>query len=290
MPDCERIVRLMLWVTLSLVGLVGCENNNAAAEGTTPASTEPPPVETMIRIPAGSFTYGASEEQFNLILSQLRVNFPGVRDRIRSMLVIPSRQETLGDFLIDEFEVTNQQYADFLRVTGYQPESSADYLSHWQGRSSPPEWARDFPVIWVSPRDAEAYCTWRGLRLPTDAEWERAARSTDGRLFPWGNEAPEIEGPNIGTEKLEPVGNRPFDVSHEGVYDLAGNVAEITGTLVSQGGSRLHTVRGGSYLSNLKDGFTYHRMVGLGPEDRMETIGFRCAGAPAPREQAPDGG
>ncbi len=241
-----------------------------------------------VEIPAGLFLYGATEEQFQLLLSFTRVSFPGMIERLRAMLVIPQQPVNLPRFYIDEFEVTNRQFGVFLQATGYRPTSGKNFLQHWEGASRPPQWSLDFPVVWVSPEDGEAYCRWRGGRLPTDQEWEKAARGVDGRIFPWGNEFPEATPPNVGSGKLEPVGNRPGDQSPYGVFDLAGNAAEFTDSVVSFENHAVHTLRGGSYRGSTGNALTFVRFLGVPPDDRQESVSFRCAydSLPSPPGQA----
>ncbi len=267
----------MLRLTMVLLSgiLFGC----GAVDGTAPqpAPVPPPPdAENLVEVPAGIFVYGATEEEFENLLGYARLNFPGMRERFRAMLAIPPQGPVLPRFLIEEFEVTNRQYAAFLEATGYEPRTGRDFLRHWSSGGRYPDWAAEFPVTWVSPEDAAAYCRWRGGRLPTDQEWEKAARGTDGRPFPWGIDPPVPETANYGTDRLEPVGNRAGDRSPYGVYDLAGNASEITGTTLTFQGREVHTVRGGAYNSGTREIFTYSRFLGLGPEERAEYIGFRC--------------
>lgn len=265
---------------LGLAVLVGAAAPACARQESEPSAPFPQPEEVEfgqpVEIPAGLFIYGAGEEDFQLILAQSRVAYPGMVERLRRMLVMPPRPINLPRFYIDEFEVTNRQFAAFLEATGYRPEQPRDFLKHWDnGRL--PDWSWDFPVTWVAPVDGEAYCRWRGGRLPTDEEWEKAARGTDARYFPWGNELPRATPPNVGSGKLEPVGNRPGDVSPYGVYDLTGNVAEFTATVVEFEGHRVHTVRGGSFRGGLGNAFTFSRLLGLTRDGREDAVGFRCA-------------
>jgi len=229
-----------------------------------------------VPVPAGPFSYGASEQNFQMVVSTLRIGFPGIKEEIHQMLSMPPRTVDLPAFRIGEFEVTNEQYAEFLKATGYVPEKKTGYLSHWSGGTYP-DWAASFPVIWVSEEDAAAYCKWQGGRLPTDEEWEKAARGTEALWFPWGNRDARRETTNIGTDKLEPVGNRPEDRSPYGVYDMGGNVSELTSTPVRFQGRELYSVRGGSYQAGIQYAFAFHRYIGMAPGERAETIGFRCA-------------
>lgn len=234
----------------------------------------------MVEVEGGPFVFGATEKQFEILVSQSRFNFPGMVESLRKMTVIPPRQVDVDPFLIDQFEVTNEQFSRFLKATGYAPEKAGFYLRHWESRSRYPDWAASFPVVWVSREDAEAYCNWRGDRLPTEEEWAKAARGPDGRAFPWGDEIPELETANFTSESLEPIGNRPGDRSVYDVYDLSGNAAEFTASSDSMDGEEYVVVRGGSYNGGLQQAMTFYRYLGFGPHDRNESTGFRCASDP----------
>lgn len=126
----------------------------------------------------------------------------------------------LDAYVIDRYEVTNREYKRYLDVTGSpQPE-------YWLGGAYPLGKA-DHPVAMVSWDDANAFARWAGKRLPTEAEWEKAARGTDGRSYPWGNEF-EQHRVNCGKEVRDttPVGSYAEGVSPYGLHDMAGNVAE----------------------------------------------------------------
>jgi len=158
---------------------------------------------SMVLVPAGEFTMGSAN---------------GDADER------PPHQVYLDSFLIDRHEVTVEQYAAFLQETG----NSAP--SDWRTMNQPSNKKR--PVSSVDWADAVAYCKWAGKRLPTEAEWEKAARGTDGRLYPWGNDPPTPLHANYGKtgshnyEALAPVGTFENGKSPYGIYDMAGNVWE----------------------------------------------------------------
>jgi formylglycine-generating enzyme required for sulfatase activity/predicted Ser/Thr protein kinase len=135
----------------------------------------------------------------------------------------------LDAFYIDRTPVTNQEFCAFVDVTGYRPtdEDASRFLSHLRGGKVPPKLA-SHPVVNVSWLDARAYAAWAGKRLPTEAEWEKAARGTDGRKYPWGRAQPGPTRTNYGKLRggTTEVTAFPDGASPYGVLDLAGNVWE----------------------------------------------------------------
>ncbi len=249
----------------------GTESEPAAE---TPAEPKDPR-EDRVRIPAGDFVYGATSDQVGVYISRSLMNFPGMVEAIRATFVTPPRTETLPEFYIDPFEVTNSEFAEFLQSSGYQPGEGGGFLSHWSG-TSPPDWAESFPVVWVSQQDADSYCRWTGGRLPTEEEWEKAARGPDGRAFPWGNTFPSADTANFGRQQAEPAGNRPGDVSPYEVYDLAGNVAELTASTATFSGAPRIVTRGGSYADAARETMAAYRDLSATASTRRENVGFRC--------------
>ena len=190
----------------------------------------------------------------------------------------PAHTVTVGDFYIDEKEVTNEDYARFVRQANYTPPTG------WQNGTYP-SGESQLPVRNVSWFDAKAYAQWAQKRLPTEAEWEYAARGSDGRKYPWGNEWSQ-QLSNSGEEqrhKPVAVGSYPRGVSPFGVYDMAGNVAEwVDGDFALYPGSKgkdqpgFKIYKGGSYCFEQKDLVTYARWTELAGA-KSDCVGFRCA-------------
>ncbi len=147
----------------------------------------------------------------------------------------------LDSFYIDRLETTNQEYKACVDAGACRPPARLDCCTDtalvlWLSYFGNPTYDR-YPVMWLDWYRAKDYCQWRGARLPTEAEWEKAARGTDGRVFPWGNDPPTPDRLNFAWEKGEfnglkplpgsaPVGSYPKGASPYGVLDMAGNVYE----------------------------------------------------------------
>jgi len=192
----------------------------------------------------------------------------------------PTHQVTLSAFWIDRTEVTNAQFAVFVQAGN---SAQGDWQKYAKGKDQ-------HPVVNVTWHDALAYCRWARKRLPTEAEWEYAARGTDGRKYPWGNTWEDTQARfsgNRGNETTAPVGSYPTGASPFGVLDLAGNVWEwvqdwfgpYPGGAVrnptgpSNGAWRL--IRGGSW--NLVPGvLRSSNRAWFVPEYRSISLGFRC--------------
>ena len=240
------------------------------------AKIEEPLKEEMVRIPAGFFVRGTMAGGYD---------------------EKPERRIYLDAFSIDRYEVTNHQYQEFVAATGHRksgpPARYAKNMARMRGVNQ--------PVVYVSWDDAEAYCRWKGKRLPTEAEWEKAMRGVDGRRWPWGNEpnalASNWSHPSDGFEVTAPVGSFRKDVSPFGVADGSGNVMEWVADWYREDAYSepfdrnpkgpdhgvFKVMRGGAYTSTGSDVriTSRSRMV---PDFRDETIGFRCA------VSEPDGG
>ena len=283
-PETPVRMRTLIIIALVVTMLgVGCSrplDSEAAEEALSALELPKPPEprEGMIQIAAGQFLAGANEELFQFYLAQSNMNFPGMVEALRKQFRIPPRPIDLPRFYIQEFEVTNREFKVFVDTTGYRPVGDKNYLAHWE-QATYPEWATDFPVVWVSVSDAESYCRWRQGYLPTEDQWEKASRGATGSAFPWGNEAPGPETSNFGRDQAEPIGNRPGDVSPFLVYDLGGNVREWTSSLTVVNGSEYRVIRGGSFALPARDTLTplRHYQLARASEARTADVGFRCS-------------
>ncbi len=226
----------------------------------------------MVKIPAGIFIRGSHEET-------------GRFDEK------PRGKIYLDAFLIDKFEVTNSQYLAFIHQTGHKE----PYNVYGEGSLFDVKNIDDLPVVQVTWHDAADYCQWIGKRLPTEAEWEKAARGKDGRLYPWGDQDPSPSHTNFDRDwnnkkTLKPVGSYPQGVSPYGAHDMAGNVREwvqdwYEETYYKQAPNEnpkgpekylLKVIRGGSWHSFDADIRTASRQKG-GFALKTHGTGFRCA-------------
>ncbi len=226
----------------------------------------------MVPIAAGNFVRGSSLE--------------AGRDDER-----PRRTIYLEAFMIDQYEVTNARYLDFITATGHLEPLNV----YGTGSLFDVQGIEDLPVVQVTWHDAADYCQWVGKRLPTEAEWEKAARGTDARSYPWGDAPPSPNHVNFNrdwetTGTLSPVGSLPQGVSPYGVHDMSGNVREWVQDWYAKEYYRvapnrnprgpetglLKVIRGGSWHSFESDIRTAARGKG-GFALKTHGIGFRCA-------------
>ena len=230
----------------------------------------------MVAIPAGEFLMGS----------------PVGKGRADEW---PQRSVYLDAFWIDQVEVTNLRYMAFVKSTGHQPPPNP-YGTGPLLTIMSIQGLEQLPVVQTTWYDAKAYCTWAKKRLPTEAEWEKAARGTDGRLFPWGNEPPIGTRANFDREwedehTLHSVGSLPDGDSPYGVKDMAGNAREWVSDWYDPqyykdapernpyGPDKMgvvRSIRGGSWHSPASDITTSARGRG-GFALQTHGTGFRCA-------------
>jgi formylglycine-generating enzyme required for sulfatase activity len=190
-------------------------------------------------------------------------------------------------FAIDETLVTNAQFAEFLKASGYKPRHGENFLKHW-ANGQPPAGKADHPVVYVDLDDARAYARWAGKRLPTETEWQYAAQGADGRKYPWGPTLEPGRANGGGTGGTTPVKAFPQGRSPCGCYDMCGNVWQWTESERSDGRTRFCVIRGGSWFTAKGSGwymdggplpadFAAKFLMTWPGLDRCSTIGFRCA-------------
>lgn len=222
--------------------------------------------EHKIYFPPGPFKRGGEDSPLlNIIRS-----YTSIIVDLDSFYAEPPQIVHLDEFLIDRYEVTNTEYARFLEDTGAQ---------------EPPDWENPRfsqpkqPVVGVDWQDANSFCHWMGKRLPSGDEWERAARGPESFLFPWGNEF-DARATNTreGPEPAPVAGGRyARDRSHEGVYDVAGNVSEWTDEARNMGESTARVVRGAAWNTTGEVYGLLHVRIPFEPTLKSTSLGFRCA-------------
>jgi formylglycine-generating enzyme required for sulfatase activity len=245
------------------------------------AMAQAPQAGDMVEIPAGAFTMGSDS---------------GPNDER------PAHSVTLPRFFIDRLPVTNAQFAEFLNAKGrmsarrevyYQDDDSDARIHQKAGRWAADPGSEKHPVLEVSWIGARDYCSWAGKRLPTEAEWEKAARGTDRRRYPWGNDLPDRNRAqfNAGWTGTTNAGSFPKGASPYGVLDLAGNAWEWVSSAyrpypysASDGRENLEpgpvrSTRGGGQDSPAEEITTTQRGRNLSrePGGGHHNIGFRCA-------------
>jgi len=182
----------------------------------------------------------------------------------------PERTVVLAPYYIDVCPVTCAEYAKFVAAAGHRAPKD------WVGGQMPPDWA-DHPVAWLSWPDAAAYAEWAGKRLPTEEEWEHAARGNDGRQYPWGNDfdPKRCNCRASGIGRRTPVRQFPNGVSPFGCVDMAGNVWEWTASWHGEGADR-RVLRGGSWGSGPMSVRACYRGRDF-PSYWSNVYGLRCA-------------
>jgi len=271
----KSILSIVLTIFIVLSATPGSSQESSIGESNNPsdkANKAESTISDMVLIPAGEFIMGSSKEEIKSMVSKYGGKAEWFYDET------PRRKVYVKAFYIDKFEVTNRQYKRF--------DGSHIYAKDRE----------DHPVVNVSWHDAYNYCKWVGKRLPTEEEWEKAARGTDGRVYPWGNsfdvskantaESGHGGKARVGSYKLQEsgalfpggtvkVGTYKGGVSPYGVYDMAGNVWEWTDTWYDKD-KKLRVLKGGSWISPFISSRSATRLAD-NPDIKANDYGFRCA-------------
>jgi iron(II)-dependent oxidoreductase len=223
----------------------------------------------MVYIPAGYFLMGSVQQAGSMMMEA------GVDE-------FPEQRVFLKAYRIDQYEITVDQYRRFTQATGHP-------LPRIWRDPAYPEALSTHPVIDVSWNDAEAYCQWAGKRLPTEAEWEKATRGTDGRIWPWGDAFDPGKANTLDSGKgwTVPVGNVEGDVSPYGVHDMAGNAMEWTsswyqaypGSTLQRAafGEKYRVMKGGAWNTPALPFSRAANRHAVAPKWDHPNHGFRCA-------------
>jgi sulfatase modifying factor 1 len=274
------MVRFLFALAVTIDGLSGANFAAAAAEqATVPQEITGKDGAPLVLIPAGSYPMGVP-----------------VGDRDGGRDEYPRHVVDIAAFYIDKYEVTNARYLEFVKATDHRvPQNPKNPTRNlWEGVAIPESLA-DRPVVNVDWADANAYCTWAGRRLPTEAEWEKAAKGNHDWRFPWGNVEPTNKHLNfnqkwIGERTLMPVGSYESGKSPYGVYDMAGNVWEWVNDWYDAkyyekspaknppgpASGTKKVIRGAGWQNETPTVRIFTR-VDSDPTIRNESTGFRCA-------------
>jgi len=218
----------------------------------------------MVFVPGGVFTVGDDQDQ---------------------QFASPAHKVRLSSYYIDQHEVTARQFHLFVSETNYRGRPPANWPPISEVERAAVE---SLPMVMVNVDDAQAYAEWAGKQLPTEAQWESAARSSDGRVYPWGNTPPSYARPRA-PRQIDPVMTFPEDRSAYGVFDLAGNAMEWTADLFDPSyyrsiagqitddptGARPRAGRSDQVVKGGKTGAAAAREP-ISPDKRLNYVGFRC--------------
>jgi len=278
--SCGVLVTLFCLVQIVAVAQENPVENKTDAKTDKAAPSQAKLEQEMVSVPAGEFIMGSDDDQDD---------------------EKPRRTVYLDAFSIDKTEVTVAAYKACVDAGSCSAPSttsrfcSGDYATYNNWNTSGRD---DYPVNCVDWSQAKTYCNWAGKRLPTEAEWEKAARGTDGREYPWGNGGTQCSvavmndggGKGCGSDRTWPVGSKPSGASPYGALDMAGNVWEWTADWYDAGyyadapeknpnGPQSGTERvnrGGGFSSPASDLRASNRVISA-PSGTHELLGFRCA-------------
>jgi serine/threonine-protein kinase len=280
----QKLKSQYVWSLFSgafLVLTAACSVPAPSTEIETPES----PGNPMILIPAGEFTMGGKADDAVAMCVEFNLSCPIEFFQSEE----PLHQVHLDAFWIDQTEVTNLMYSKCVQAGKCTPPTSKESLTRANYYGDPQ--FDNYPVIFISWQEADAYCSWAGHRLPTEAEWEKAARGEDARAYPWGNEAPNTDLLNYKHAFKDTTVVGQFQRRHPyGVLDMAGNVWEWTAdwfgdTFYAESPAAnplgpesgiVRVLRGGAFGSQVFNVRSTFRLLSE-PADTYAWVGFRCA-------------
>ena len=318
------VALLLLCTSLTAAADTGASTASQTVEISPPQPQTPPSTMVgndgaeMILVPAGEFIMGSDADE----IARLAIKQELVEDEM------PRHRVYLDTFYIDTYEVTNAHFQQFVHATGYRTQAERE---DWGWADTGDEWGKvngatwraplgpgssiaeleQHPVIQVSQEDAKAYCAWAGKRLPTEAEWEKAARGTDGRIYPWGDQFDGTrlnfcdahcqrswhdQASNDGYRYTAPVGHYAGDKSPYGAYDMAGNVREWVADWYDENyyknsptrnppgpaSGEQAVLRGGGWVNTARNVRVPFRSR-LEPAQRYGYVGIRCTKTVEPK-------
>lgn len=275
-PDCGVIYAgQKLRIPDEIGALEASSTPQVTSTPAQPLSTQVSSADGMVQVyvPAGEFQMGSAQA-----------------DAAAGQSEGPLHKVLLRAFWIDLTEVTNAMYAGCVKAGACRPPGESHSKTRTDYYDEPG--FKDYPVIYVSWLDAQGYCHWTGRRLPTEAEWEKAARGSDARLYPWGAAPPAARTANFDSQVGDTtrVGSLLAGASPYGALDMAGNVAEWTADWYGADYYRVseysnpagpeqgefRVLRGGSWFNPARAMRSAFRLWNY-PDLRSDTVGFRCA-------------
>jgi formylglycine-generating enzyme required for sulfatase activity len=299
-----RFVHAILLCTLSVLFVACAIESSSGTPPTVPPSSgsftpivvpptdtplPPPPTPTTAPSATAAPTIAGETPSVAALITAVMVAIPGGPFTMGSDTggadSKPAHSVDVPAFTIDKFEVTNSDFKKFVDASGYKTDAEKSGDKAWSAYAVGKD---NHPVVKVSWNDASAFCKWAGERLPTEAEWEKAARGTDGRAYPWGNDwdPKKANVKEAGLRGTTAVGSYPAGASSFGVMDMGGNVWEWTASVAEHYagnttpsklyGSSLYIVRGGGWFDVKEQVAAYYRNSAV-PATANDDLGFRCA-------------
>jgi formylglycine-generating enzyme required for sulfatase activity len=263
---------IALLALIVMAGLTACGKKDVPEEAAAPVEEAAPSIVPgeMVLIPAGEFVMGINDKKSN---------------------AYPEHKVNLPAYWMDKYEVTNYEFLQFSIANSYTGEGAKEGKD-WRLFASQLD-KGNVPVVYITWNDAQAYCKAKGKRLPTEAEWEKAARGPSGNAYPWGNEWKDgaSNTHDAGLVKAVDVGQFSGDVSFFGVFDMLGNVQEWTDTKYAtypgnpkKDSQPWRVVRGLSNRYKGKLGKLWDRAAQ--PQEALFDFGCRCAKDATPEDIA----